>query len=65
MQRTTAILSIAYVVVFIMMLILRPGSKDFYHGFQNIYQIIAPCWASICCFVYAFKHRHDIPSQKV
>jgi len=65
LQRTTAILSIAYVVVFIMMLILRPGSKDFYHGFQNIYQIIAPCWASICCFVYAFKHRHDIPSQKV
>ncbi|HJP82652.1 MAG TPA: HD domain-containing phosphohydrolase [Fimbriimonadaceae bacterium] len=53
-----------YASIFIAMLVMRPGSKTFYQGFQNSYQIIAPLWASICCFAYWAKGRHEMRSQR-
>ncbi len=64
LQRVTIIGAFTYAAVFIAMLVFRPGSKSFYQGFQNSYQIVAPLWASICCFVYWLKGRHDVSSQK-
>ncbi len=65
LQKTTLLLAFVYAVVFVVMLIKRPGSKEFYHGFQNIYQIIAPLWAGVCCFVYSFGRKHEVKSQRV
>jgi diguanylate cyclase (GGDEF)-like protein len=64
LQKSTLSLSVLYVGLFIGMLVARPGSKEFYHGFQNIYQVIAPLWAGICCLIYAFGNRHEARSQK-
>jgi len=64
LQKATLALAASYVVLFIAMLITRPGSKEFYHGFQNIYQIIAPLWASMCCFVFWRRNLHETKSQK-
>ncbi|MBC8065305.1 MAG: diguanylate cyclase [Chlorobia bacterium] len=57
-------MSFSYVAIFIAMLVLRPGSELFYKGFQNTYQIIAPLWATICCFVYWAKGKHETKSQR-
>jgi len=65
LQKITLGLSAIYVVLFIAMLILRPGSKAFYHGFQNIYQIITPLWASVCCFAFWRKGQHETKSQRI
>ena len=65
LQKTTLTVSFMYVVVFITMLVLRPGSKTFYQGFQNTYQIIAPLWAGIACLVHWAKGRHETKSQKI
>lgn len=50
LQRVILGLSALYAGVFILMLIARPGSKDFYHGFFNTYQAIPPFFASLYCF---------------
>ncbi len=53
-----------YAIVFIAMIVFRPGSKAFYQNFQNTYQIIAPLWATLCCFAHWAKGRHESRSQK-
>lgn len=63
-QKATISTSVLYAVIFITMIVLRPGSKTFYQGFQNTYQIIAPLWATLCCFAYWVKGRHETKSQK-
>jgi diguanylate cyclase (GGDEF)-like protein len=63
-QKTTLAASCAYAAIFIAMLVLRPGSKEFYQGFQNTYQIIAPLWAAISCFGFWIKGRHETKSQR-
>ncbi|MBN9504112.1 MAG: hypothetical protein BGO01_16700 [Armatimonadetes bacterium 55-13] len=64
LQKITLVMSLGYMALFVFMLTVRPGSKDFYHGFQNIYQILAPLWASFACFVYARSPKHETKSQK-
>jgi len=63
-QKATIAISSAYAVLFITMIVLRPGSKTFYQGFQNSYQIIAPAWAVFACFSHWLRGRHESASQK-
>ena len=53
LQRAIVIGTLLYSVIFVGMLIARPGSKSFYHGFSNIYQIFPPLFAAICCVCFA------------
>lgn len=48
----------AYVAVFIYMLLVRPGTKDSYHAFFNVYQGIPPLFAGIAGLVHAFRSSH-------
>ena len=64
-QKTIIILSGIYAGLFLFMLIARPGSKEFYHAFFNIYQAIPPLFASICAFWYFAKGKHASKSGRV
>ncbi len=61
---TIAVLSAIYAAVFIYVLISRPWSKDFYHGFFNVYQFAPPLFGAICGFVLAFKGKHLSKSMR-
>lgn len=63
-QKATLASAGGYVALFIFMLVFRPGSKSFYQAFQNTYQIIAPLWATMCCFAYWAKGVHETKSQR-
>src|SRR5215218_7298598 len=55
---TIAVLSCAYAIVFIYMLIARPGTKEFYHGFFNVYQILPPLFGGLCGLILAIRGKH-------
>jgi diguanylate cyclase (GGDEF)-like protein len=63
-QKATIAVALGYALVFIAMLVLRPGSKTFYQGFQNTYQIIAPLWAAVVVLICWIKAKHENKSQK-
>jgi diguanylate cyclase (GGDEF)-like protein len=58
-------LSSAYAIVFIYMLIARPGSKEFYHGFFNVYQIAPPLFGGICGIILGIFGKHAKKSNRV
>jgi hypothetical protein len=62
---TIAVLSGAYAIVFIYMLIARPGSKEFYHGFFNVYQIAPPVFGGICGIILAIRGKHSKLSTRL
>lgn len=62
---TIAIVSAVYVLVFIGMLIVRPGSEKFYEGFFNIYQIVAPLFGGVCGLILGFSGKHARPSVRI
>ncbi len=64
-QKATISATVLYAVIFIAMIVLRPGSKEFYQNFHNTYQILAPLWASLFCFAFWFHGRHETKSQKL
>ena len=63
LQTTIVVCSLLYSVVFIAMLIFRPGSKQFYHGFSNVYQIFPPLFAGICALCFA-RWGANIPKNR-
>ena len=64
LQKVTLASAITYALVFIAMLVFRPGSPKFYQTFQNTYQIIAPFWASFAVFFCWIKAKHENRSQR-
>lgn len=60
-----AIGSVAYALVFVFMLVARPGSKDFYHLFFNLYEMLPPIFAGTCGIVLAFRGTHVRKSAKI
>lgn len=55
------LLTFAYASVFIGMLVLRPGTKQFYYAFFNTYQIIPPLFAGIAglfCYKFGYHRNH-------
>lgn len=48
LRHVTVALSVLYAVVFILMLVIHPGSDQFYTDFHNTYQILAPLFAAVC-----------------
>lgn len=64
-QKAVIALTIAYACVFVGMLIVRPGSKQFYQAFFNTYQIIPPLFASICGFFCYRLGLHMVPIRRV
>lgn len=51
--------AVAYAAVFIYMLLARPGTKDSYHAFFNVYQGIPPLFGGIVGLTYAFRSKHS------
>src|SRR5437773_1370662 len=47
-QRAVVGCSLLYALVFVAMLVFRPGSRHFYQAFNNIYQILPPLFAAAC-----------------
>ena len=64
-QKLIVVLTLTYAAVFVGMLILRPGSKQFYYAFFNTYQILPPLFAGITglvCFRLGF---HPNPVRRI
>jgi diguanylate cyclase (GGDEF)-like protein len=57
--------AIIYAMVFIAMLILRPGTPEFYHAFFNTYQIIPPICSGIGGVFYFLRGRRMSPMRRV
>lgn len=57
-------LSALYAGFFIYLLIARPGTPQFYHAFQNVYQMLPPIFSGVCGLVLAFKGKHATKSLK-
>jgi diguanylate cyclase (GGDEF)-like protein len=57
-------LSVLYAGVFIFMLIVHPGTEQFYTDFHNSYQILAPLFAALCGITYARTAKHKSNSAR-
>ena len=64
-QRAVVARSVLYAAVFVVMLILRPGSRTFYDAFFNTYQIFPPLFAGLCGVAYARHGRHLNASRQM
>jgi len=53
MRNLTVLFSALYAAVFILMIVLHPGTEQFYKDFHNAYQILPPLFAAACNIVYA------------
>jgi diguanylate cyclase (GGDEF)-like protein/putative nucleotidyltransferase with HDIG domain len=53
LQRGVVAGTLIYSVIFLGMLSFRPGSKEFYRAFNNIYQILPPLFAGLCGLSFA------------
>jgi len=56
--------ALAYAGVFVFMLLARPGTKEWYHGFFNVYQGIPPLFAGVLGLVHAFRGKHPRESVR-
>lgn len=65
LQRVTLLCCALYSVIFVLMLIFRPGSKHFYHAWNNIYQIIPPFFAGACGVLFARAQKHLPKTQRM
>ncbi len=63
-QRATMAAVLLYAVVFIAMLVMRPGGKQFYHGFNDVYQILPPLFAFFCCIACMRSLPSARPARK-
>lgn len=57
--------SLLYLIVFVLMLVLHPGSRRFYQDFHNGAQIFPPLFATVCAMVYGGKGQHSSLSQRM
>ncbi len=57
-QRVIVGASGLYAAVFVFMLMVRPGTPDFYQAFFNVYQILPPAFAAACNFYFALRWQH-------
>lgn len=64
LQKIIITLSALYAGIFIFMLVARPGSKEFYHGFFNTYQAIPPFFAGMASLWFFAKGHHESKSKK-
>ena len=64
-QKITVLLTIVYAIIFIAMLVLRPGSRHFYDAFFNTYQILPPLLAGIAGIIYYRCGRHNNAIRRV
>ena len=58
-------LSLLYVLGFIGMLIVHPGSETFYKDFFNSYQALPPLFAGVCGVALARKGEHTSPLSRL
>jgi diguanylate cyclase (GGDEF)-like protein len=63
-QQIIAIASLVYVSIFIFMLVVRPGTEQFYQAFHNVYQMAPPIFAGICGVILATR-RHASQASRV
>jgi diguanylate cyclase (GGDEF)-like protein len=56
--------SLLYAVVFVVMLIIHPGSEKFYLAFHNFYQVIPPIFAGICAISFARRGQHTSATRR-
>lgn len=64
-EKATFGLTMLYAAIFIGVLVLRPGSKQFYHAFFNIYQIVPPLFAGVCGLICFRSGYHLNPTRRV
>ncbi|MEO7719310.1 MAG: HD domain-containing phosphohydrolase [Capsulimonas sp.] len=57
--------AIAYVAVFLFMLIFHPCSKEVYTAFSDLFQPIGPFFASACCLTYVWRGYHPVPVRRI
>ncbi|BDI31904.1 hypothetical protein CCAX7_39550 [Capsulimonas corticalis] len=57
--------AIAYVAIFLFMLIVHPCSAKTYKAFSDIFQTIAPFFASACCLTYVWRGFHPIAARRI
>jgi diguanylate cyclase (GGDEF)-like protein/putative nucleotidyltransferase with HDIG domain len=55
LRRMVVTLSVLYAAVFIFMIIVKPGTEQFYTDFHNTYQILPALFATVCGIAYARK----------
>jgi signal transduction histidine kinase len=54
-----------YMLIFMAMLIARPGTDQFYKDFNNIYQILPPLFAGVCGLARARKEDPGSPHRRL
>lgn len=59
LQRIAVIATLVYAVIYLYMLIARPGSRQFYDAFFNIYQIIPPLFGGVVGLIFNFRTNHS------
>lgn len=64
-QKATVALTIVYAIIFVCMLIIRPGSRKFYDAFFNTYQILPPLFAGIVGLVYYKCGEHKSSIRRI
>jgi diguanylate cyclase (GGDEF)-like protein/putative nucleotidyltransferase with HDIG domain len=47
------------------MLIVKPGSRQFYEAFHNAYQIVPPVFAGVCGIAYARRGQHRSTTRRI
>lgn len=58
-RRLTVLGTALYAGIFLLMLAIHPGTDQFYTDFNNSYQILAPAFAAVCGFAYAWSGNHQ------
>jgi diguanylate cyclase (GGDEF)-like protein/putative nucleotidyltransferase with HDIG domain len=58
LQCAVVVVSVVYAIAFLVMLVVRPGSRQFYQAFFNTYQILPPLFAGICGLIYVRRGHH-------
>lgn len=58
LQKVAVLITLIYAVVFIFMLIARPGSRHFYDAFFNTYQIFPPLLAGMIGLIFYRRGQH-------
>jgi diguanylate cyclase (GGDEF)-like protein len=64
-QKVVVSLAVTYALVFICMLVLRLGSKHFYHAFFNTYQILPPLFAGVSGLICYRRGHYSSPIRRV
>src|SRR5690242_18061094 len=64
-QRAFVYITLAYAVVFVLLLILHPGSAKTFENYFPIFHLIPHLVTGTCCLAYSWRGRHRTAYHRV